>query len=80
MPFPLDKIKRLGEYDGHWWLLLRCRCCQHRRKVDAAFFIQMFGKHRLLAQVVKQLYCAQCRNQRCRCEGKNFEAEIGLPR
>ena len=80
MPFPLDKIRRLGDYDGSWWLHLRCRCCKHARQVPAEFFIRLFGKSASLRHVVKRLYCANCREKRCRCEARNFEALIGLPR
>ncbi len=80
MTFPLSRIRRLGEYDGQWWLGVRCRCCQHARRIPAEFFIKLFGKQQSLAYAVKRLYCANCRGKRCRCEGQNFEAKIGLPR
>ena len=80
MPFPLSKIRSLGDYNGRWWLLARCRCCQHTRRITASFFIQIYGEQRPLAQVVKRLYCSNCMGKRCRCESRNFAAEIGLPR
>jgi hypothetical protein len=80
MPFPLDKIRRLGDYDAQWWLRLRCRCCRHARNVPASFFIERYGKQARIDVIAKRLFCANCRDKVCRCAARNFEARIGLPR
>lgn len=80
MPFPLNKIRRLGDYDAQWWLCLRCRCCRHARTVPAPFFIERYGTRARIEPIVRRLYCANCRDRACRCAARNFEALIGLPR
>lgn len=80
MPFPIDKIDRLGNYDGTWSLGVRCRCCEHARLIPALFLIRLFRREARLANLVPRLYCSRCKGRGCLCAGKDFEAQVWIPR
>jgi hypothetical protein len=80
MPFPVDKIDRLGDYDGAWFLGIRCRCCDHARLIPATFLIRLFGRRRPLATVAARFHCSRCKGRACSCAGKDFEALVWIPR
>ena len=80
MPFPIDKVNRLGNYDGRWSLGVRCRCCAHARLIPAQFLIRLFGRQTALVAVVPRLYCSKCSGSRCSCAGKDLEAQVWIPR
>jgi hypothetical protein len=80
MPFPIDKIDRLGNYDGTWSLGVRCLCCGHARLIPAIFLIRLFGRETRLATVAPRLYCSRCRGRGCACAGKDLEAQVWIPR
>ena len=80
MVIPLEKIRRLGDYDGLWWLSLRCRCCRHMAEIPAQKLIERYGRGELLQEVAKRLCCRRCQEKYCHCKGRNFEALVGLKR
>jgi len=80
MAFPTHKIRSLGDFDGLWTLSVHCRCCEHSREIPARFFIQIYGTRSRLTAVAAKLYCSRCRVRKCRCEGKDFETAVRIPR
>jgi hypothetical protein len=80
MPLPLNKVHRIGDYDGRWWLCVRCRCCRHTGEIPAQVLIERYGRGKLLAEAAELIYCRRCRDKYCACAGKNFEALVGLRR
>jgi hypothetical protein len=80
MPVPIDKIRALGEFDGTWALCVHCRCCEHTREIPARFFIRIYGPRRPLATIASRMYCSRCRARNCRCEGKDFDTAVRIPR
>ena len=80
MVIPLEKIRRLGDYDGLWWLSLRCRCCRHMAEIPARKLIERYGAQALLKDIAKRLYCRLCQEKFCHCRGRNFEAMVGMRR
>jgi hypothetical protein len=77
---PTHKIRWLGDFDGTWTLCVHCRCCEHGREIPARFLIQIFGQRSRLTTVASKLYCSPCRVRKCRCEGKDFETAVRIPR
>jgi hypothetical protein len=80
MVLPLEKVRRLGDYDGLWSLCLRCRCCRHMAEISAQKLIERHGPQKPLKDIVSRLYCRRCHEKYCHCRGKNFEAMVGLKR
>jgi len=80
MIMPLEKVRRLGDFSGLWWLSLRCRCCRHMAEIPAQKLIERYGRRELLQDVTKRLYCRRCQEKYCHCKGRNFEALVGLKR
>jgi hypothetical protein len=80
MVMPLEKVRRLGDFGGLWWLSLRCRCCRHMAEIPAQKLIERYGRQELLQTVAKRLYCRRCQDKYCHCKGRNFEALVGLRR
>ena len=80
MPLPLDKVHRVGDYGGRWWLCLRCRCCRHVGEIPAQVLIERYGVRAVLADVVGKISCRRCWDKYCACRGKNYEAMVGLNR
>jgi hypothetical protein len=78
MPLPLSKIRRVGDYDGRWWLCLRCRYCGHVGEIPAQVLVARYGVRAMLADVIGTVSCRQSRNKHCPCQGKNFEALCGI--
>jgi hypothetical protein len=80
MVMPLEKVRRLGDFSGQWWLSLRCRCCRHMAEIPAQKLIERYGRQQLLRDLAKRLYCRRCQEKHCHCQGRNFEAMVGLRR
>src|SRR5579862_4860883 len=40
MVIPLERVRRLGDFSGQWWLSLRCRCCRHMAEIPAQKLIE----------------------------------------
>jgi hypothetical protein len=77
---PLEKVRRLGDFNGLWWLSLRCRCCRHMAEVPAQQLIERYGAQALLKDIARRLYCRRCQEKFCHCQGRNFEAMVGMRR
>jgi hypothetical protein len=80
MVMPLEKVRRLGDFDGLWWLSLRCRCCRHMAEISAQKLIERYGRQELLQSVAKRMYCRRCQEKYCHCKGRNFEALVSMRR
>src|SRR5690349_16261257 len=80
MVIPLEKVRRLGDFSGLWWLSLRCRCCRHMAEIPAQKLIERYGAQTLLKDIARRLYCRRCQEKFCHCRGKNFEAMVGMRR
>ena len=80
MPFELNKVSRLGDYDGTWALGIRCSCCGHARLIPASFLIRLYGRERRLATVSTRFRCSVCSGRKCTCAGKDFDAFVWIPR
>ena len=76
----MEKVRRLGDFAGLWWLSLRCRCCRHMAEIPAGKLIERYGSQVLLKDIAAKLYCRRCQEKYCHCMGKNFEAMVGLKR
>ena len=75
---PLQKVRRLGDFDGRWSLSLRCRCCRHMAELPARKLIERHGPEKLLKDLAARLYCRPCQEKYCHCRGRNFEAMVDL--
>lgn len=80
MVMPLQKVRRLGDFNGLWSLSLRCRCCRHMAEISARRLIERHGPEKLLKDVAARLCCRRCQEKYCHCGGRNFEAMVGLQR
>lgn len=79
VPFSIDNIGCLGDYDSSWSIGVRCSCCQHTRQISAVFLIRLYGRRTSLEIVVPRLYCSSCMGRGC-CAGKDFEVSAWIPR
>ncbi len=80
MVLPLEKVRRLRDFGGMWWLSVRCRCCRHMAEIPAQKLIERYGKDTLLRDLAQRLCCRRCQEKHCHCKGRNFEALVGLKR
>jgi hypothetical protein len=77
---PLEKVRRLGDFGGLWWLSVRCRCCRHMAEIPAQQLIERYGPQTRLSAIAQRLYCRRCQEKYCHCRGRNFEALVGMKR
>jgi len=64
MPFPLSKVRYLGDYEGKFVLSVRCLACLHEKPVPAPALAQRFGAGARIDDVVRRFRCSACNSRR----------------
>lgn len=63
MPFPLDKVRTLEDFEGRFSLNVKCRTCAHERTIPARTLAEIAGRRALVRHVVHRLRCSKCRGR-----------------
>ncbi len=60
MPFPLSKVRRLGDYRGEFALSVLCLRCRHERAITSHFLPRLAGRDALVENVARRFRCSKC--------------------